>query len=89
MYSIFRTTSFKKDYKKLSENDKDILKNVVKDLSLGKVLEKERKDHKLIGNYLGCREWHLKHDLLLIYRVNNKILELALVRVASHSELFK
>jgi mRNA interferase YafQ len=68
---------------------KAILKEVVKDLSLGKVLGKEKKDHKLIGNYLGCRECQLKPDLLLVYRVNNKILELALVRVATHSELFK
>ena len=89
MYGIFRTTSFKKDYKKLSTTDKKILKEVVKVLAKGEILDEKYKDHSLIGNYLGCRECHLKPDLLLIYRIDNNILELALTRVGSHSKLFK
>ena len=88
MYEIFRTTSFKKDYKKLSNKEKVLLKSVVKTLAEGKSLDEELKDHKLIGNYLGCRECHVQPDLLLIYRIDNDILELALVRVESHSKLF-
>jgi mRNA interferase YafQ len=88
MYEIFRTTSFKKDYKKLSSREKDLLKTVIKTLAKGGKLDEELKDHKLIGNYLGCRECHVQPDLLLIYRVDNDILELALVRVGSHSKLF-
>jgi len=74
MYDIFRTSSFKKDYKKLSNNE---------------TLDKEYKDYKLIGNYLGCRECHVKPDLLLIYKIDDNILELALVRTGNHSKLFK
>ena len=59
MYEIFRTTSFKKDYKKLSNKEKALLKSVVKTLAEGGELDEERKDHKLIGNYLGCRECHI------------------------------
>ena len=88
MYEIFRTSSFKKDYKKLSTQDKDIVKEVVTILANGEELAQEYKDHKLIGNYLGCRECHLRPDLLLIYRIDNNILELALTRVGSHSKLF-
>ncbi len=88
MYEIFRTTSFKKDYKKLSKKEQVLLKSVIKTLATGKELDKELKDHKLIGNYLGCRECHIQPDLLLIYRIDNDILELALVRVGSHSKLF-
>jgi len=88
MYSIFRTKSFKKDYKKLTKKDKELLKEVIVKLANGESLEEKYKDHKLIGNYLGCRECHIKPDLLLIYRYNNDILELALVRVGRHSELF-
>ena len=88
MYEIFRTNSFKKDYKKLSMQDKEIVKKVVTILANGEELTKEYKDHKLIGNYLGCRECHLRPDLLLIYRIDNNILELALTRVGSHSKLF-
>ena len=88
MYAIFRTSSFKKDYKKLSNRDKEIVKEVVTLLAEGQELAQEYKDHKLIGNYLGCRECHLRPDLLLIYRIDNGILELALTRVGSHSKLF-
>ena len=88
MYEIFRTTSFKKDYKKLSNKEKELLKSVIRTLAEGKKLSEEFKDHKLIGNYLGCRECHIQPDLLLIYKIDNEILELALVRVGSHSKLF-
>jgi mRNA interferase YafQ len=88
MYEIFRTTSFKKDYKKLSNVDKKLLKEVITLLANGETLAEEYNDHKLIGNYLGCRECHIKPDLLLIYRINDNILELALTRVGSHSKLF-
>ena len=88
MYEIFRTSSFKKDYKKLSTQDKALVKDVITTLANGEELAREYQDHKLIGNYLGCRECHLRPDLLLIYRVDDTILELALVRVGSHSKLF-
>ncbi len=88
MYEIFRTSSFKKDYKKLSMQDREIVKEVVTILANGEELAQEYKDHKLIGNYLGCRECHLRPDLLLIYRIDNNVLELALTRVGSHSKLF-
>ena len=89
MYEVFRTSSFKKDYKKLSNSDKALLKEVITLLANGEILDKNYKDHSLIGNYLGCRECHLKPNLLLIYRINNDVLELALTRVGSHSKLFK
>jgi mRNA interferase YafQ len=89
MYSIFRTSSFKKDYKKLTISEKDLLRVVIEKLVNKETLEQKYKDHKLVGNYLGCRECHIKPNLLLIYRYNDDILELALVRVGSHSELFK
>ncbi len=89
MYEIFRTKSFKKDYKKLTKNEKDLVKNIIFKLANGETLEEKYKDHKLIGDYIGCRECHIKPDLLLIYRYDNNILELALVRTGSHSELFR
>ena len=89
MYNIFRVSSFKKDYKKLSTQEKETLKTVITTLANGNTLEEQYKDHKLIGNYLGCRECHVKPDLLLIYKIDNDILELALVRTGKHSKLFK
>lgn len=88
MYSIFRTTSFKKDYKKLSITEKENLKSVITQLAKGEKLEVKYKDHKLIGNFLGYRECHINPDLLLIYEINQSVLELVLVRAGSHSKLF-
>lgn len=88
MYSIFRTTSFKKDYKKLSITEKENLKSVITQLAKGEKLEVKYKDHKLIGNFLGYRECHIHPDLLLIYEINQSVLELVLVRAGSHSKLF-
>jgi len=62
MYELFRTSSFKKDYKKLNSSDKDLLKTVIVKLSNGEELEERYKDHNLIGNYLGCRECHIKPE---------------------------
>ena len=89
MYNIFKVSSFKKDYKKLNHTEREALKSVIKILANGDTLEEQYKDHKLIGNYLGCRECHVKPDLLLIYKIDNNILELALVRTGNHSKLFK
>jgi mRNA interferase YafQ len=88
MFEIFRTSSFKKDYKKLNNDEKKILKEIIIKLANGESLDLKYKDHILYGNYLNCRECHLKPDLLLIYRIDSNILELALVRVGSHSKLF-
>jgi mRNA interferase YafQ len=89
VYTIFKVSSFKKDYKKLSLTEQEALKSIIKTLAKGGTLDKQYKDHKLIGNYLGCRECHVKPDLLLIYKIDNNILELALVRAGNRSKLFK
>ncbi|WP_313956749.1 type II toxin-antitoxin system YafQ family toxin [Aliarcobacter butzleri] len=65
-----------------------MLKEVIIKLANNETLEEKYKDHKLIGDYLGCRECHVKPDLLLIYRIDNQVLELALVRIGNHSDLF-
>ena len=89
MYQIFRTSAFKKDYKKLSPQDKEEVKRIIIRLANNEVLDPKYKDHKLIGNYKECKECHIKPDLLLIYRIDANILELALVRTGNHSELFR
>ncbi len=88
-YSIFRTTSFKKAYKKLSLFDQELVLDIVAKLANGETLEEKYKDHFLLGNFKGCRECHIKPDLLLIYRINNDEVELALLEVGKHSKLFR
>lgn len=85
------TTSFKKDFKKISKQKKnlELIANVIKKLSLGEILEGKYKDHLLIGDYKGKRECHLAPDWLLIYEIEKKEKNLILYRTGSHSELFK
>jgi mRNA interferase YafQ len=44
-------------------------------------------DHKLTGKWEGCRECHVKPNLLLVYEKPDDD-TLHLVRLGSHSELF-
>lgn len=46
------------------------------------------KDHALKWEYIWARECHIKPDLLLIYKIENWELELLLLRMWSHSDLF-
>ena len=50
------------------------------------ILERKHKDHKLSGNYEGCRECHILPDWLLTYRITED--EIYLVRTGTHSDLF-
>ena len=90
-YDIVITNSCKKDIKKASKQGKniDLLFEVVDQLSEGKTLDPRFKDHKLCGAYEGKRECHIEPDFLLIYQIIEKEIVLYLVRVGSHSELFK
>lgn len=88
-YEVFRTNSFKKSFKKLSSKYQDETLAIVEKLASGEELEKKFRDHQLTGNFAGCRECHIKPDLLLVYRIDNDILELALLEIGSHSDLFR
>jgi len=46
----------------------------------------EARDHPLRGNYSDTREFHISGDLLLIYFTTD--IELVLIRIGTHSQLF-
>ena len=89
MLNIIYTSSFKKDYKRVKKQGKNlnIINNVLYNLAHQVALDKKYKDHLLIGNYKNKRECHLLPDWLLIYEIDNN--NLVLHRTGSHSELFK
>lgn len=87
-YDIFRTASFKKGFKKLIVKHQEEVFVVIEILANGNALPQKYKDHSLSGNYKGCKECHVRPDLLLIYRISEGILELTLVEIGSHSDLF-
>ena len=91
MREIELTSQFRKNFKRVKKdpNNKDLVSviNLVLDLLvIDEKLPSRFRVHKLIGEYRGFEECHLKLDLLMIYfRLDNK---LKLVRLGNHSELF-
>lgn len=89
-YEVQYSNEFKKGLKKL-KNDKislNLVRNIIKKLANNEILEPKYKDHKLIGKYMGFIECHIKPDLLLIYKKENKTLILMCIALGSHSDLF-
>ncbi len=91
-YNIKRSNSFKKQYKKVLKQGKDISKMeyVIELLACDKELDSKYKDHSLNDNkyYKGCRECYIEPDWLLIYKIINNELILYLVETGSYSDLF-
>lgn len=90
MLKINYGSKFKKDFKLMKKRGYDIkkLEDIIKKLVNEEKLPLKNKDHELIGNYKGFRECHIAPDWLLIYRIENNILTLTLLRTGSHSDLF-
>jgi mRNA interferase YafQ len=88
-YRLFKTTSFKRSYKKLRLTDEEdsAYIDVVYNLLCGVKLIEKYKDHQLVGKLKDFRECHIKPNLLLIYMVEDNSLKL--VDIGSHSELFE
>ena len=90
MLNLVYTTQFKKDYKLAQKRHVDIdeLFKVISMLQKQEPLPEEKRDHSLVGNYKGYRECHVRPDLLLIYKIKKKELELLLFRIGTHSDLY-
>jgi len=90
-YTIKPTSKFQKDLKRVQRRGYDIslLTEIIKKLAEGETLPEENKDHKLKGDYNGCRECHITPDWLLIYEYYDNNLILFLTRTGSHADLFE
>lgn len=90
MKEIRYTSQYKKDLKRYLNQPKKLaeLRKVVEMLKEEKPLPEKYREHGLKGEYSGCRECHIEGDFLLIWydEINDVI---ALLRLGSHSELFK
>ncbi len=90
MKTLQPTTRFKKDLKRYKNNTAKLeaLEEVLILLQNEQPIPKEYYPHILKGEYKGCMECHIQGDFLLIWiDTENDIIEL--VRLGSHSELFK
>ena len=89
-YIIKHTKVFKRQLKKFKNDRKtlDEIENVVDKLANDEKLKARYSDHQLSGNLKELRECHIKPNLLLIYKKEERILLLSCVGLGSHSELF-
>ena len=90
MRTIERSSQFKKDFKKIVRQGKDLKKltAVIDLLKKGQPLPERCRDHELKGNKQSYRDCHIEPDWVLIYDTSQEGV-LRLVRTGSHAELFK
>ena len=88
MLDIAVHKQFNKDLKKAKLNPTNSAKLFAYiSLLLEEELPSQARDHNLSGEYQDTREFHISGDLLVIYRIENSTLEL--IRIGTHSQLFK
>lgn len=89
-YNVRFTTKFKKDFKLIQKQGKDLnrLYFVIEKIANAEELDKKYRDHLLSGDYDGYRECHIEPDWLLIYNIDDDDIILFLSRTGSHSDLF-
>lgn len=91
MREIEATPKFKKDFKREAKSDARVatlFQEVLELLANDNALPAKLRDHALSGDWRGFRDCHIKPDLVMIYKkVDDDVLKL--VRIGSHSELFR
>lgn len=90
MKELKPSTQYKKDYKKFRNNPKKLEKlfDILELLKNEQPIPDENSPHKLKGEYAGYMECHIEDDFLLVwFDPNTDIINL--IRLGSHSELFK
>lgn len=90
MKEVKSGSRFKKDMKRYSNQPAKLHKlfDFVDLLRKGERIPKEYKPHLLKGEYSGHMECHIEDDFLLIWIDKNSNI-IKLIRLGSHSELFK
>lgn len=88
IYTLEVSKTFKKQFKRLSKADANLVFSVLDKLLNDIPLPAKNHDHELHGDYKGTRECHIKPDLLLIYQKKESVLILTALAIGNHSELF-
>ena len=71
------TRQFSRDIKKLQRSGQPLedVKTVMRNLIAEIALPLKYRDHRLIGNWQGRREFHIRPDLLLIYKIKGEAMD--------------
>ncbi|MFS4418120.1 type II toxin-antitoxin system YafQ family toxin [Maribacter sp. 2307ULW6-5] len=94
MYEIVFTGQFKKDLKRVGRRKMDDLSLVQDTIKLLKHagaegVPRKMKPNRLKGNYDNHWECHIKPDLLIIWFQIENPKTIRLIRIGTHSDLFK
>ena len=90
MLELKQTSQFKKDLRRMAKRgaSMELLDEVILLLMKREPLPEKYEDHPLTGVWAGYRDCHIRPNWLLIYRVEEDVLVLALIRTGSHSDVF-
>ena len=93
MLKIRYTSKFKKEYKRAKKRtrsgfDEDEFRAVISKLAKREPLDEKYDDHPLHGKFEGSRDFHLGFDLVVVYEIKDDILELQVMRIGTHDEVF-
>jgi mRNA interferase YafQ len=90
---VVAKNSFKRDFKKahkqglIGENEILEIQKIVQHIANNEPLDPKYKDHALQFDYNGCRDCHIKPNLVLVYKiVENSVF---LTRIGRHQDIFK
>jgi len=93
MLTVKLDKKFKKDIQrdkksgKFKDADFVELKQVMSNLIDEIELDEKYLEHKLIGNFKGYKECHLKPNWLLVYKTDSQYIKFA--RLGTHQQIFK
>ena len=92
MYQLKYSKQFRKDFKRLQRGHFFPLQefnSALDSLINGVPLGARFLNHKLSGTWRDCYECHLRPDMLFIYTIEKETNFIYLLRLGSHTELFK
>ena len=89
-YRVRMSKRYKRELKQIRKRGKDEskLEVAIDILASGGKLPSYYKDHPLSGEWKGYRECHIEPNWLLVYRIHDDILVLALMSTGTHSDIF-
>ena len=89
MRSVVLKSQFRRDFGSWIEGTpvENELRAVMERIAGGALLDPRHRDHPLRGEWQGCRDCHIRSDVVLIYSLPPGLA--VFHRVGSHSELFR
>ena len=89
-YTVRTSKRYRRELKTVLNRGKDEgkLEEVIDILASGETLPPKYYDHPLPGQWKGYRECHIESNWLLVYRIHDDVLVLALMSTGTHADIF-